>query len=50
VQSEVIGAFNEYLDAAKDKQKILDFVEQQLESKSPKNRKMAKEFLKRGGK
>jgi hypothetical protein len=47
IKSEAIGAFNEYFDAAKDKQKILDFVKQQLESKSPKNRKMAKEFLKR---
>jgi hypothetical protein len=47
IKSEAIGAFTEYFETAKDKQKILDFVRQQLESKSPKNRKMAKEFLKR---
>jgi hypothetical protein len=47
IKSGAIEAFNEYLEAAKDKDRILEFVSGQLEGKSPKTRKLAKEFLKK---
>jgi len=47
IKSEAIEAFNEYFDRAKDKSRIVEFVKGQLESKSPKTREKAKEFLKR---
>jgi len=47
LKAYAIEAFNEYFEEASDKKKILDFVKAQLESKSPKTRKVAKEFLKR---
>jgi hypothetical protein len=47
IKSEAIEAFNEYFGEAKDKKKIMEFVKEQLESKSPKTRKNASEFLKR---
>jgi hypothetical protein len=47
IKSYVIEAFNEYFEESSDKNKILDFVEAQLESESPKTRKLAKEFLKK---
>jgi hypothetical protein len=46
IKAYVIEAFNEYFEESSDKNKILDFVDAQLESKSPKTRKLAKEFLK----
>jgi hypothetical protein len=46
IKAYVIEAFNEYFEESLDKNKILDFVRAQLESKSPKTRKVAKEFLK----
>ena len=46
IKAYVIEAFNEYFEESLDKNKILDFVSAQLESKSPKTRKVAKEFLK----
>lgn len=47
IKAYVIEAFNEYFEEASEKNRILDFVKAQLESKSPKTRKVAKEFLKR---
>jgi hypothetical protein len=47
IKSEAIEAFNEYFGEAKDKKKIMEFVKEQLKSKSPKTRKNASEFLKR---
>jgi len=47
IKSHAIEAFNEYFEQATDKTKILEFVNRQLESKSPKTKKKAKEFLKK---
>ncbi len=47
IKAYVIEAFNEYFTESSDKNKIVDFVKAQLKSKSPKTRKVAKEFLKR---
>ena len=47
VKAAIIEAFEEYFDQAKNKKRILNFVEQQLNCQSPKTRKAAKEFLKR---
>ena len=43
----VIEAFSEYYEEAKDRTKIIEFVKEQLENKSPKTRKTAQEFLKK---
>jgi len=45
VKSYAIEAFREYFDESQDKKKILAFVRKQLDSTSPKTRKMAKAFL-----
>ncbi|MFC2016355.1 hypothetical protein ACFLUF_01435 [Chloroflexota bacterium] len=45
IKSGVIEAFREYYEEAGDKARIAEFVEKQLESASPKTRKVAKEFL-----
>ena len=47
IKSEAIATFNEYFEAATDKEKIAEFVKEQTKSKSPKTRKNAKEFLER---
>jgi hypothetical protein len=47
IKSEAIAAFDEYFGEARDKKRIIRFVKEQLESKSPKTRKNASEFLKR---
>ena len=47
IKAYVVEAFNEYFEESLDKSKILDFVKAQLESKSPKTRKVANEFLKK---
>lgn len=47
IKSEAIEAFSEYFGEAKDQKKIMEFVNEQLKSKSPKARKNASEFLKR---
>jgi hypothetical protein len=47
IKAYVIEAFNEYFAESSEKKLILDFVKAQLESKSPKTRKLAKEFLKK---
>ncbi len=49
VKASIIEAFEEYYEQAKNKKKILKFVEQQLNCQSPKTRKAAKEFLKQIG-
>jgi hypothetical protein len=45
IKSGIIEAFNEYYEEANNKREIIEFVRQQLSSKSPKTRKIAKEFL-----
>ena len=47
IKAYVIEAFTEYFEESSDKNKILDFVKAQLESKSPKTRRLAKKFLKK---
>ena len=47
MKSYVIKAFDEYFDKIKNKKKVIKFVENQLDSKSPKTKKLAKEFLKK---
>lgn len=47
VKASIIGAFEEYFDQTRNKKRIVDFVQKQLNCKSPKTRKAAKEFLKR---
>lgn len=49
VKSAVIESFIDFFNKAKDKKKIISFVKKQLDSKSPKTRKTAKEFLTRLG-
>jgi hypothetical protein len=45
IKAGAIESFAEYYEEAADKKKILEFVRNQLECRSPKTRKMAKEFL-----
>lgn len=40
-----IESFNEYFDKIKDKNEIINFVKKQLNSNSPKTRRIAKEFI-----
>ena len=47
IKAYTIEAFNEYFEESSDKNKILDFVKTQLESGSPKTKKVAKGFLKK---
>jgi DNA-binding protein YbaB len=47
IKGYIIEAFNDYFEISKDKQKIMEFVREQIESESPKTRKIAKEFLRR---
>jgi len=47
LQSYIIDAFEQYIDGAGDLKNVVSFVQEQLESGSPKTRKAAKEFLKR---
>ena len=47
VIANIIEAFDEYYVQIRGKKKILEFVEKQLNCKSPKTRQIAKEFLKR---
>ena len=46
VKAYIIDAFAKYYDKTKNKKKILEFVEKQLDCQSPKTRKKAKDFLK----
>lgn len=47
MKSYVIQAFDEYFEIIKNKKRIIKFVKDQLNSTSPKTRKMAKDFLKK---
>ena len=47
IKGSVINSFMEYFDKIKDKDKIIHFVQEQLNSSSPKTRKMADDFLKK---
>ena len=49
VKSAIIESFSEFITKAKNKNEIINFVEKQLKSDSPKTRKMAKEFLEKWG-
>ncbi len=45
VKAGAIESFDAYFEQSKDQEKILEFVEAQLNCESPKTRKLAKEFL-----
>ena len=45
IKSDIIEAFDDYFERAKDKKGIIEFVRNQLECDSPKTRKTAKSFL-----
>ena len=45
VKASAIEAFDEYFEESEDKERIIQFVRQQLNSESPKARKAAKRFL-----
>lgn len=47
IKGYAIEAFSEYFELSENKPKIVEFVEKQLESESPRTAKLAKEFLKR---
>jgi hypothetical protein len=47
IKASVIKSFIEYLDLIKDKDEIIKFVKDQLNSSSPKTKKMAEDFLKK---
>jgi hypothetical protein len=47
IKAGAIDSFGEYFAESDDKEKILEFVRQQLDCDSPKTRKKAKEFLKK---
>jgi hypothetical protein len=49
VKGSAIESFKEYFDQTKNKKKIIDFARKQLKSKSPKSKKIAKEFLEKFG-
>lgn len=46
MKGSAIEALSQYFEEAEDKERIIEFVREQLESTSPKTRKKAKEFLK----
>jgi len=47
VKCAVIESFSEFFESVKNKDKLLNFVEKQVNSSSPKTKKTAKEFLKK---
>jgi hypothetical protein len=47
LKGDVLAAFDEFFDSSPQRERILDFAEQQLASTSPRTRKTAREFLKR---
>jgi hypothetical protein len=49
IKGYAIEAFGEYFSEAKDRQKIIEFVEKQLNSKSPRTKKTAQRFLEKAG-
>lgn len=46
IKGYIIEAFNDYFEDATNKEEILQFVRNQLKSKSPRTQKIAKKFLK----
>jgi hypothetical protein len=49
IKGHAIEAFDEYFEEAENQPEIIEFVKKQLKSKSPKTRKLAREFLKKRG-
>ena len=49
IKGHAIEALGEYFEESEDKDEILAFVREQLQSKSSRTRRIAKEFLKRWG-
>ena len=49
IKGYAIEAFHEYFEEARDRGKIVEFVKQQLNSQSPKTRKLAQDFLRKWG-
>jgi hypothetical protein len=49
IKAFIIQSFNEYYDSSSQKKKILKFVQEQLQSPSPKTRRTALDFLKNQG-
>jgi len=49
IKGYAIESLDEYHKEVKNKKKILEFVKRQLKAKSPKTKKIAKEFLKKWG-
>jgi hypothetical protein len=47
IKGHAIESFGEYFEEVKNKKKIILFVREQLNSRSPRTKKVAKEFLKR---
>ena len=47
IKAGAIDSFGEYFKESKDKERIIEFVRQQLDCDSPKTRKKAKEFLRK---
>jgi hypothetical protein len=45
VKGSIIESFKEYFEESKNKKEIIEFVRKQLKSKSPKTKKIAKEFI-----
>ncbi|OHB57791.1 MAG: hypothetical protein A2173_00230 [Planctomycetes bacterium RBG_13_44_8b] len=45
VKGSIIESFKEYFEESKNKKKIIEFVKKQLKSKSPKTKKIAKDFI-----
>ena len=50
IKGYAVDSFSEYFEEAENKEKIIAFVRKQLNSKSPRTRKKAKEFLDKWGK
>ena len=50
IKGYAVEAFGEYFSEAKDREKIIEFVEKQLNSKSPRTKKAAQSFLEQAGK
>jgi hypothetical protein len=49
IKGHAIEALGEYFREAENQPQIIDFVQKQLQSQSPKTRKLAREFLKKWG-
>ena len=50
VKGYAVEAFDEYFEEAENKEEILQFVREQMQSESLKTRKAAEKFLKKWGK